>query len=250
MDRDQRQEWLELYRPDDPDPDMPRSAELQQDPGRSSDLQRRWRTIVESDARIGEALAAISVPPDLKARIVSQVERQEKEVIRVRRRRRWIAFVGSAAAALVVVGVWWWQHRRPAWTPDAVARKAAELYTKELDWVALADSDVSSAWPTGWARSRCRGSAEVDFLGRRLLAFEFAATGRRARVFVIPLSYLAADFSWTDYYYPAAPPFVSFSQGDDHMFVAVAEEKSDFDLFQGGGVIAFIDRTRQPGRRL
>lgn len=203
MDCDDR---LELFRPDNPDPDLPGSEGLGRSLERRPDLRRRHEEILESDEAIRLALDAEPIPESLRARVVAAAAARRAELAagaRRRLRRRMLAALTLTTAAALVLFVW-----QPFAARELSATGARDGAISLFDrWD---DLDIQprewhddASWPAGFQTRYYRGSALVKVAGVECLALRFASDARRALVLMIPKSAFPTGAEWVDYDQPA-----------------------------------------------
>lgn len=231
MEDDRSQEWLELYRPEDPDPDLSVSPEWQARLTGSDELRRQLETIAAVDGRVRRAMLAIEPSEGLRDKVLLSVGR-DRPSVRFGRRRL-AAAVGAALAASVLVLAFLWKTSDPAWTIPAVGAKAEVLFAIELPRSPLSDSELGDDWPIGWDAGRCLGAGEVQFLNSVVRFYDFQSGERTARVFVLPADRFSPSIDWSSPYYPASGAcFVHFSRNDAFVYVSVMGSEPDLELFR------------------
>src|SRR5258708_6667199 len=101
MERRDSQDWLELVRPERPDPDLPNRTESLAQLASDADLRARVARIAEFDDTAARIIQDVSTPPGLKAGILGRLAEETSPAgVRRRVRRRTFGIAASAVAAL------------------------------------------------------------------------------------------------------------------------------------------------------
>lgn len=144
--------------------------------------------IARADQAVAHAIRSVTVPSDLRRKVLDRIGGWQKSERRRIRLRRFAVALTTCAAGLLLLA-WIHPFGKPAFDAEVVASSAASLYKAVLaDQAPLQPGQGDGAWPAAILKRTCMGYRDVVFLGQRVRAYELAAGRDRAVLIVIPES--------------------------------------------------------------
>jgi hypothetical protein len=229
---------IELYSPTRSLADREPFTQLTMDLAEDASLANRWSRIHRLDAKIASAVRDVTVPGDLRGRLLENLA-ADKEAATSKpsaNRRRFLgAAIGSISAASVLLLFGWIAWLRQSPEIHQFCEAAVQVHDTLLrsDLKPL-DKDALANFPQGYQRELCIGVRTESFLGRQVRAFQFSTGGKIATVLMVPRKWFPRDATL-----PMTMPrslvgkTVSCASSDDGRYVCVSIiDGEESDLYQ------------------
>jgi hypothetical protein len=142
----------------------------------------------QMDNRLGQAMRSVSIPENLRDRLVTRLEAERK--IRNWKRRRWLAIPAAAAVILLAVGFGWMWLQKPGYIDASGAAEAAwgKIINPRPDGVEdyFRSEGIHTVAPPDANYSLLRYYGVAPFQGKQVPFLLFTDGSKDAHVFILP----------------------------------------------------------------